>query len=263
MSCGAFSLVGLNGAEAGVFPLRCRRWSCPTCGRRKVRAAMARIGAGMKIGPTRFLTLTSPGGESAEESYARFPERWKRMHQRLIRRFGKFEYIAVVEPQPKRGAAHIHIVYRGAFIPQQWLSKAAAESGFGKIADIRRGHRKLAGYLAKYLTKDLTSQGGGDRGAAGRSGIPRYFRRVRWSRGWCEWTRRRASRTWTAWFIADVGQVHAASDARGRGYTVVELEVSEGSLPVSRDRIVRWLRSLRGYRPFALPVMHRPAQERA
>ncbi len=157
MSCGAFSLVGVEGKEAGIYPLRCKRWSCPACGPRKARATIARIQAGMNLGPTRFFTLTSPGGDSADESYAEFSARWKRMHQRMVRRFGKFEYLAVVEPQ-KRGAAHVHVVYRGPFIPQAWLSRAAAECGFGRIADIRRSHRQLTSYLAKYLTKQLASQ---------------------------------------------------------------------------------------------------------
>lgn len=49
----------------------------------------------------------------------------------------------------------MHVVYRGPFIPQAWLSRAAAASGFGRIADIRRAHPKLMSYLAKYLTKGL------------------------------------------------------------------------------------------------------------
>ena len=251
MSCGGFSLVGVAGADAGIYPLRCKRWSCAFCGRKKTRATIARVKAGMSLGPCRFATVTSPAGESAEESYARFPARWKRFHMRLERRFGRIEYVAVVEPQ-KRGAAHVHFVYRGPFIPQAWLSRAAAASGFGRIADIRKSHPKLMSYLAKYLTKGLGPATGEDGSRAGA--LPKYFRRVRWSSRWCEWSRSRDPGKWTSWWIADTGQVHAAVDARGRGYQVTELVIAESSPALCLDRIVHWLRSLSGYRPFALPI---------
>ncbi len=231
MSCGWHSLVGTDGNEAGVYPLRCKRWDCPECGPRKARRVIARVDAGMKLpGTVRFLTLTSPAGETAEASYERFPGRWKRMHQRIVRRFGRFEYVGVVEPQ-KRGAAHVHVVYRGAFISQRWLSRAAAGSGFGRIADIRRRHPRLASYLAKYLTKQLAAGSVrlDERGRPVRAGaVPKYFRRVRWSRGWCAWTAPVPKHAWQVWRIARVGQLHAAADARARGFEVVELVVGGG-----------------------------------
>ncbi len=252
MTCGGFSLIGATGQDVGIYPLRCKRWSCSFCGRRKTRATIARVKAGMDLGPCRFLTITSPGDESAEDSYARFPARWKRFHMRLERRFGRIEYVAVVEPQPNRGAAHIHVVFRGPFIPQAWLSRAAEASGFGRIADIRRAHPRLMSYLAKYLTKDLRAAPGGDGSSAGA--IPRYFRRVRWSSRWSAWSRPRNPRTVESWWIADVGQVHAAIDARNRGYRVTELVIAESSPALCLDRFVRWLHSLSGYRPFALGI---------
>jgi hypothetical protein len=102
--CGRFSLVGIEGGRCGVYPMRCKKWSCPVCGPRKVKATLARTRAGMSMGPCRFFTLTSPGAEDAETSYAEFPARFKRFRMRLERRFGRIEYLAVVERQ-KRGAA--------------------------------------------------------------------------------------------------------------------------------------------------------------
>ena len=250
MSCGGFSLVGIAGTDAGIYPLRCKRWSCSYCGPRKARATIARVKAGMDLGPCRFATVTSPAGESAADSYARFPGRWKRFHMRLERRFGRIEYIAVVEPQ-KCGAAHIRFVYRGPFIPQAWLSRAAQASGFGRIADIRRSHPRLMSYLAKYLAKGL---GPVARGTPASGALPKYFRRVRWSSRWCAWSRSRDRAKYDSWWIADVGQVHAAIDARGRGYRVTELVIAEGSPGLCLDRIVRWVHSLADYRPSALPI---------
>jgi hypothetical protein len=174
------------------------------------------------------------------------------MHQRMVRRFGAFEYLAVVEPQ-KRGAAHVHVVYRGGYIPQRWLSRSAAEAGFGRIADIRRSHRKLTSYLAKYLTKQLANQSTAQPGGDGTPmTLPKYFRRVRWSRGWCEWQAPAPSRVWRTWRIADAGQAATADDAAGRGYTVVDLVISGANARLGTSGLVRWMRSLRGYRPWAV-----------
>ena len=241
MRCGGFSMIGTEGKEAGVYPLRCKRWACQTCGPRKARATMKRLRAGMALGEVRFFTLTSPGDEDAETTYAKFPARWKRLHERVARRFGRIEYLGVVEPQPRRGAAHFHVVYRGPFIPQAWLSRTAAECGFGRIADIRRANPRLVTYLVKYLTKELATA---DRdGAARRGGPPKYFRRVRWSRGWCTWNRREPSR-WKCWWFVDAVPSHAAIDARNRGYQVVELDEGDQTRSFHPGRRLRWLREV-------------------
>lgn len=242
MKCGAFSLVGINGAQCGVYPLRCKKWGCPVCGPRKVKATIARVRAGMTLGTCRFFTLTSPGTEDAATSYAEFPARWKRFRRRLERRFGRIEYLGVVEPQPNRGAAHVHVVYRGPFIPQQWLSRVAAECGFGKIADIRRSHPALMRYLAKYLTKELSDP---------TAAPPRYFRRVRWSSRWCVWERGRRELPWTRWWIADAVPVHAAIDAARRGFTVEAVVADNWGVSFSLRRPVQWLRDLSRYHPYA------------
>ena len=156
------------------------------------------------------------------------------------RRFGRIEYLGVVEPQ-KRGAAHIHVVYRGPFIPQQWLSRVAAECGFGKIADIRRSNPQLMHYLAKYLSKDLTDPA---------QKPPRYFRRVRWSSQWCVWGKRKREARWTDWWIADAVPIHAAIDAARRGYTVEEVIGDNWQDKFHLARPIQWLRDLTGYRPF-------------
>ena len=243
MKCGRFSLVGTSGNEAGVYPLRCKRWGCKVCGPRKAKATMARVRAGMRLGTVRFFTLTSPSGEDHQASYAAFPKRWKRFYMRLERRFGRIEYLAVVEPQ-KRGAAHVHVVYRGSYIPQRVLARLAVESGFGPIADIRLSNPRLMSYLAKYLTKELA-----DPSVA----PPRYFRRVRYSKGWCVWVRRSGPHTWDGWQIADAVPVHAAIDAARRGFRVVELVADDWGAGFGLARPVCWLRDLRHYRPTAPP----------
>jgi hypothetical protein len=162
--CGRFSMVGLREPgvggrlEAGVFPLRCKLWRCANCGPRKRNREIARARRGMRLGRIRFVTITSPAREDGDTSFREFSKRWHRFQTRLQREFGRVvrvEYFAVVERQ-KRGAAHIHMVYRGPYIPQAWLSAAAKQAGFGKVADIRKAPPNVARYLAKYLTKELS-----------------------------------------------------------------------------------------------------------
>ena len=254
MRCGGCSAVGVDGGDVGVFPLRCKRWSCPTCGPRKARQTMVRVRRGMSLGTCRFFTITSPGGDDAETTYREFPGRWKRLHQRLERRFGRIEYLGVVEPQPKRGAAHIHVVYRGPFIPQAVLSRLAEASGFGRIVDIRRSNPRLITYLAKYLTKQLSS---GDRpGAAAASTVPKYFRRVRVSRAWCEWTRQRDVR-WPHWLFTNAGPLMTAISAAQRGYRVVELQADTWDPPDNPHHRVEWLSEIPRRIPDLFPSLAR------
>lgn len=234
--CGRFSLIGTDAGKAGVYPLRCKRWGCPICGPRKMKATVARVMRGMHApGTYRFFTLTSPGTEGRDLSYAEFSARWKRFHLALVRQWGHIEYIGVVEPQ-RRGAAHIHVVYRGVYIPQAWLSMAAKRARFGPIAHIKLAPRSIATYLAKYLTKELRDP---------KVAPPRYFRRVRWSKGWCEWTRAERERKWSSWWIADAVPVHAAISAARRGYDVVDVNADDWAAGFHPKRFVRWFRSLR------------------
>jgi hypothetical protein len=208
-SCGGYSIVGVNGNDAAVYPLRCKRWRCPGCGPRLVRRARDRIRAGITQGPTRFLTLTSPGTESPEQSFDELTERWKRMSLRIGRRFGAFDYVAVIEIQ-KRGSPHLHVIVRGPFIPLPWLARAAGEVGFGRVVDIRRPRSDLAGYLAKSL-------------GPGTSGdlLPSHFHRVRWSRGWSTAVAKRLRRACQAWYVAFASPARTAASAAARGLRVV------------------------------------------
>ena len=211
--CGLGSLVGVDGSDVGIYPLRCKQWACDECGPKKVRATIAMVRRGMVLGTPRFFTLTSPAEDDEVRSYAEFQARWHRFQAKLRRRFGTIEYVAVVERQ-KRGAAHVHVLYRGPFIPWQWLGQAASGSGSGKVVDIRKPARAIERYLAKYLTKELADP---------RAAPPRYFRRVRRSRHWSDWRPAKRAPRWPTWLIARSTPARTAHAARGRGYTIVEL----------------------------------------
>jgi hypothetical protein len=210
-SCGGVSLVGIDGPSAGVYPLRCRRWRCGSCGQRKVDQTRKRIRAGLGLGRTWFLTLTALGDESPTESFDRLSRRWKAFHLRLTRLVGHVEYAAVVELQ-RRGNAHLRVVIRGPLVSGSWVSRAAVAVGFGQQSDVRRPPPRVAGYLTKAI-------GPGTSGDA----LPSHFRRVRWSSGWSLPVRRRARRVWQAWHIAFADTRQTAASAVQRGYRLIEL----------------------------------------
>lgn len=91
---------------------------------------------------------------------------WKHLVARIKRKWPgqEFEYAVVVE-KTKRGFPHLHIAFRGPYIPQDWLSDTWCTLIGASIVDIQkcRSQENVAGYLAKYLSKDPTKLGTGKR----------------------------------------------------------------------------------------------------
>jgi hypothetical protein len=226
--CGGWSLIGVDGPSAGVYPFRCHRWRCSTCGSRKVNQTRKRIRAGLDLGETWFLTLTSPGPGSPGEALDQLTRRWKALRLRLTRKVGRVEYVAVVELQ-RRGHPHLHLLVRGPLVSGRWIATAAAEVGFGRIADLRRPPRGVAGYLTKAIGPNTSGDS-----------LPAHFRRVRWSRGWSLPVQRRAKRAWQAWYVAFAETGRAAASAIQRGYHLVELVHGPPNRRAT-TRPVRWL----------------------
>jgi len=74
---------------------------------------------------------------------------------RLKRRGLFLDYIRCAE-YTKSGLRHEHILFRGSYIEQQFLSKLWEGIHGSKIVDIRiaRNRKRLANYLASYLAKE-------------------------------------------------------------------------------------------------------------
>lgn len=219
-----------------MYPLRCRSWRCASCAPRKARATVRRIAAGIRPGATGWFTLTSPPGEDPATSYDLLQARWHRLLQRVHRRIGPLEFASVVERQG-RGAAHIHVVYRGRPIPKAWLSKAAVSAGFGRKVDAKPTvDAGVAAYLGKQLAAEIHDPS---------LAPPAYFHRVRFSRHWDLRVPPPAPRRWTAWYIAAARPEVAAISARARGYDVVEcVGIGPPRAPLN-DRVLAWYRDLR------------------
>jgi hypothetical protein len=79
---------------------------------------------------------------------------WAKLRVYLSRRYGeRISFIRILELQ-KKGQAHFHILM-DRFIPFEWIKDAWQAVGGGgvdiRFVDIHR----VAGYLSKYLTKEL------------------------------------------------------------------------------------------------------------
>jgi len=117
------SIVKRTAYKAEVFPLRCRSWTCPDCAPRRRKAVIRQATAGE---PNRFITITSNASTGAT------PDEWALLMTRawrdVVREFRRLwpqreaQYMCVFEAT-KIGYPHMHILWRGGFLPWAWLSK--------------------------------------------------------------------------------------------------------------------------------------------
>jgi hypothetical protein len=101
--------------------------------------------------PLRFMTLTTATGGSQEKLTRHF----QTLRKRIKRAFGfKAEYWKI---NTSEGNGVLHIVYKGGFIPQSWLSNAWRQIHGAFIADIhllKGKDKRIVNYLvSQYLCK--------------------------------------------------------------------------------------------------------------
>jgi len=170
-NCGDLHAFRVDGTVVIVF---CGKWSCKRCA--KVNANLWAWRVRLYIGETGngawFWTFTLGSKyRTRKAGYEALPKLWDTLRKELQRRFGKWEYCAFVEGQPKRsGMPHFHVI---SFIKSPIRIKdMAVHVGFGHQAYEEPVSDKKAGfYVAKYASKSDSHMPGG-------------FRRVRTSRGW-------------------------------------------------------------------------------
>lgn len=156
MLCTDLTLVKYAERVRVAKPLSCRSWHCPNCRPGRQKALLAQ---GYSGHPNRFITLTSnpaQGGTVYERAKA-LAHAWRLIVKRLKRLHGNMgiAYLAVFE-KTQRGEPHLHILYRGPWLPQSWLSAAMDELTSSPIVDVRyvEDSRKAVRYVAKYVGKD-------------------------------------------------------------------------------------------------------------
>lgn len=155
--CGEGSIVGVDptGTRVIVIPIFCKSWDCPICGPMKRDIWIGRFLSGH---PTHSMTLTSYLRKGADpRAQCRLAKAaWSRLVEDIREKFGPIEY-ALVWELTKKGAPHAHILYRGPYIPQRWLSLRWATLGIGRVVHLKRikDARLEVLHSCKYLGKDF------------------------------------------------------------------------------------------------------------
>jgi len=117
--------------------------------RKRFRRMYHRVRSGLeRMGNVRLLTLTSSPGAGD------FQRDFRKLRMRLLRRKLLLDYIRCPE-KTASGLRHDHIIFRGSYIDQLYLSRLWGEIHNSPVVDIRRvgGRHRLACYLANYLAK--------------------------------------------------------------------------------------------------------------
>lgn len=154
-------------------------WSCPVCGARNGRKWLARLLNHMNTHKTSgrwyFLTITAHKKmRGASASLINLREGWKKLYNRMRRKYGISEYVKVWEYH-KDKTFHLHILIRRK-IGKKWLKDNSAECGMGHQCDSSKAKNpgQVAGYVAKYLLKSFETA----------SHYPKGLRRIEASRNW-------------------------------------------------------------------------------
>lgn len=156
--CHTGTTVGVNRQTrtAYLIPLRCKTWACKKCAPLKV---FSWTQIALSGDPQRFITLSCDPARFQDPSTARaaMQKGFTELVRRIRNKCGRFEYLRIWELH-KNGYPHFHILQRGDFIPQEWLSEQWDAVGGGPIVDIRkiRQPEKTAKYCFKYLAKGLS-----------------------------------------------------------------------------------------------------------
>ena len=177
--------MSADAASEKVVRLDCGVWSCGRCGPKKAKQykhAIIRIAQREKL--CRFLTVTLNPRKIEGEAVPYLRSVFAKWRTYLYRKFGKpITYIAVLEFH-KTGVPHLHILV-DRFIPQRWISASWKAVGGGGVVFIQYVNvHRVAGYLAKYLTKELLMS------------APERSRRVTTSRSIHLLEKPKADRTW-------------------------------------------------------------------
>lgn len=100
------------------------------------------------------MTLTS-----SPESPSDIHRGYERLVKRIRRRHGRYEYVAVKE-LTKSGLVHLHVLWRGSYIEQSWLSNVWKEIHNAQVVYVelmKCKRNQIGSYLVKYLEKDVSA----------------------------------------------------------------------------------------------------------
>jgi len=156
MFCGENTLLKRGSDVTDYHTLRCRSWNCEAC--RPLRKNRC-IAEAVNGNPKRFMTLTirrTANGDpdaAARLMMLSFNILVKRIRRRHPAQ--RFEYYYAVE-KTEHGWPHLHILFRGPWISQRWLSQQWNDLTDSPIVHVFmvRNRRKATYYASKYLGKN-------------------------------------------------------------------------------------------------------------
>lgn len=155
MFCGEQSILASSHFGQTAAPVKCRRWDCPNCAEWRQRCLQARA---MEGKPNRFITLTCRRGQysSPLEAAKAMVAAWRTIVRRWrrLKHYHRCEYLCVFEPHIS-GWPHMHVLWKGHWIDQKWLSEQGAEllnSPVQHVFKIKNAQQAVA-YVTKYFVK--------------------------------------------------------------------------------------------------------------
>jgi hypothetical protein len=136
-----------------VIAIRCKRWGCDVCGKRKMTHYGRKCEAAK---PNRLITLTvdTKLHETPHGAFKATGPKVTHFATRVRRIIPEFEYLKVLEVT-KKGWPHYHLVVRSQFIKQAECSRIWAELTGAPIVDVRKIKKPsdVYYYVIKYLGK--------------------------------------------------------------------------------------------------------------
>ncbi len=132
---------------------RCKRWSCPHCGPRRIAHLTKKT---VDAKPNKLVTLTVRPKmyDHPREAYDKTRKAVSKLTHKIRNEGKEWEYLRVLEVT-KKGWPHYHLVVRGDYVKQQWLADEWYKLSGAWIVDIRRIKKQseAASYVMKYLYK--------------------------------------------------------------------------------------------------------------
>ena len=136
-----------------VFRMTCKSWDCPDCRAEKAKTYQKRIKKMFDGRQLFMLTLTYFHFSSPELMWGNYNKAWNRLRTNLMKQYGRFAYVRVLESHKNTPYPHLHIIVDREFRPTQ-LGPAAIHAGFGWCLDFSAIRTERARrYVAKYITK--------------------------------------------------------------------------------------------------------------
>jgi hypothetical protein len=217
-------LVGVSETDNVAILLRphCKMWKCKTCAARNARRWIARIINHVnkfEAANWQFITITAhEKWRGMDSSVKNIRQGWKKLYNRLLRRFGQFFYLKVWEAH-KDGSMHLHLLV-SLKLKKTFLKKHARQCGMGYQVDVQgmRNAGRAAGYVAKYFLKSEIV-----------GTYPHGLRRIEASRNWTKLPELKAE-TLLKWFIQQTrdGQINRAQTFYDRGFEIIDNLKHEG-----------------------------------